>query len=263
MLRSRYIEARNLYAYYGSTVALEDVSLKLDGLEFVTLIGPNGAGKTTLIKAILGLLKSLRGSISVFGYDPLREPEAIRKLIGYVPQHVKVSPLVPLTSLEVVLMGILPTKKPPRVYSERDIELALKALEVVGMLKYKDASIHELSGGQKQRVFIARAIVREPKYLILDEPFTGVDVKAQREIAEFIYNYHKERKVGVLVSAHDIAHLVEFSDEVVLLNKRVISVGKLNEVLVKENIKKAYGAEVRILEFESIRYPLLGDTHGA
>ncbi len=246
---------------FSGVKVLDDISAYIDIHEFIVIIGPNGAGKTTLVKSILGLVQPVKGNIIVFGHNPSKEGELIRKVVGYVPQYIRISDSIPINVLETVLMGVLASRKPPRFPSSRDIRKAVEALEIVDMVGYRDKSIHELSGGQRQRVLIARAMVRDPRYLILDEPFTGVDVKSQREIIEFLYRIHVEKGVGILVIVHDLAPIIQYVDKIMLLNKRIIAYGTPKDVLQKEIIRTAYGAEVEILEHDRICYPLLGDVH--
>ncbi len=255
------IHIENVSVEFNGAVILNDISLEIYGNEFTVVIGPNGAGKTTFIKSILGLIHPSKGEIKVFGHNPFREGEYIRKIVGYVPQYIRISDVIPMNVLETVLMGILVKKKPPRIPSKTDIQSALQALKVVDMVEYRERYIHELSGGERQRVLIARAMVRKPKYLILDEPFTGVDVKSQRELIEFLHKIHVENKVGMLIVVHDLAPIIRYVDKILLLNKRVVAYGSPRDVLKKETIKEAYGAEVEILEHDKICYPLLGDVH--
>ncbi len=262
VLRKEYIAMENVKVSYNGIPAIEDVSLKINFKEFIAAIGPNGAGKSTLAKTILGLVKPIKGVVNVFGYDPIEEGNVIRRLIGYVPQYIRISQNIPISVIETVLMGILATKKPPRIPCRRDIKRAMRALKIVDMDIHRNKSIHELSGGQRQRVLIARALARKPLYLILDEPFTGVDVKSQREIISFLYNYHMKNNIGLFIIVHDLAPVINYVDKVLLINERVIAYGPPMDVLTKENIRSAYGTEVPILEHGNFCYPLLGDLHG-
>ena len=261
ILREKNIVINDVSVVYNGSAAIENVFLDIDFSDFIAVVGPNGAGKSTIAKVILGLVNPLKGYVSVFGYNPLKEGDFIRRIIGYVPQYISISQNIPISILETVLMGVLAVRKPPRFPSRKDIKRALNALKIVDMDSYKDKSVHELSGGERQRVLIARALAREPRYLILDEPFAGVDVKSQREIIDFLYNYHKENDVGLFIIVHDLAPLINYIDKILLINRKVIAYGCPVDVLTKENIKTAYGIEVPILERGNICYPLLGDMH--
>jgi len=238
---------------------LEDVSIDIRGNELTVILGPNGAGKTTLIKAILGLVKPSSGSIKVFGYDPFKEGEKIRKLIGYLPQLEKYSYEIAIPSIEVVLMGLMASRRFPRIPSKDDVRKALECLGRAGVRDIAYKPFNELSGGQRQRVLLARALVKEPRYIILDEPFTGVDVRGQREIIECLIDLKDD--IGILMILHDIAPIAEHIDNLILLNRRVIAWGPPIEVLTPENLKRAYGTEIPIIIQENICYPLLGDRH--
>lgn len=264
LLIDKKIRIENLTVKYNEVIALEDITVNIDFNDFIAVVGPNGAGKTTLVKTILGLIKPTEGFIKVFGYDPNREGDIIRRIVGYVPQYIHISRHIPMSVLETVLMGILVAKKPPRFPSRKDIKKALESLKIVDMDMLRDIPIQELSGGQRQRVLISRALAHNPKYLVLDEPFTGVDVKSQREIINFLYDYHRDKQMGLLIIVHELAPLINYVDKVLLLNKKMYAYGTPAEVLTKKNIRAAYGVEVEILEHENICYPILGDlpAHG-
>ncbi len=247
---------------YNDVIALEDITLKINKLEFTAVVGPNGAGKTTLAKTILGLIKPFKGYVSVFGLDPIKDRFKVRSLIGYVPQITRISHNIPITVLDTVLMSLLVSRKPPRYPSNTDIEAAYRALEIVDMIEYADKPFKDLSGGQKQRVLIARALVRNPEYLILDEPFIGVDVKGQCELINFLYEYHRRGRVGILIILHDITPLASLIDKVILLNKSIIASGPINEVFTPANLKRAYGADIEIIESGGVCYPIVRDKHG-
>ena len=261
VLKDKNIVIDDVTVVYNSSPAVENISLDIDFNDFIAVVGPNGAGKSTIAKVILGLVKPLKGDVSVFGYNPLKEGDFIRRLIGYVPQYIRISQNIPISILETVLMGILAVRKPPRFPSRRDIRKALNALKIVNMDAYKNKSVHELSGGERQRVLIARALAREPRYLILDEPFAGVDVKSQREIINFLYDYHMKNNIGLFIIVHDLAPLINYIDKILLINRKVVAYGSPVNVLTKDNIKITYGIEVPILERGNICYPLLGDMH--
>ncbi|MEM3796113.1 MAG: metal ABC transporter ATP-binding protein, partial [Archaeoglobaceae archaeon] len=178
------IKAKNLSYSYGKTVALENLSFEIEEGEMIAVLGPNGAGKTTLLKCVLGLLKA-KGMISVLGKDP-RKDKKLLKLISYVPQKSSLSTDLPLKVSEVLKMAC----------EEIDLEI-LKQLELEGKL---ELLFRDLSGGFQQRVLIARALMKKPKILLLDEPFNGVDVVSQKKIVEVL----KESAATTLVVVHNI-----------------------------------------------------------
>lgn len=224
---------------YGPKVALEDVSFKLDSPFFCVVMGPNGAGKTTLLKLMLGLLKPMRGYIKILGYDSVKDSSIIRRLVGYVPQIVNVDYYVPITVEEVVAMGMLSKDIPPRILSK---SIRKKVEEVLEIVDLEDSSclFTELSGGQRQRALIARALISEPKLLLLDEPYSMLDFDMRCEIAELLYRLHREEGIDVLLVAHELSPCIQLKPTVILLNKRVYAIGKVNEVLKLENLRRAY-----------------------
>lgn len=233
------IEAHQLSYSYGQKMALEDVSFKLSSPFFCVVMGPNGAGKTTLLKLMLGLLKPTKGYVRMFGRDPVRDSSAIRRLVGYVPQIVNVDYHVPMTVEEVVAMGVMSKDAPPRIMSKNVRKRVRDVLELVG-LKDSSSLFAELSGGQRQRVLIARALIGEPKLLLLDEPYSMLDFDMKCEIAELLYFLHREKGIDVLLVAHELSPCIDLEPTVILLNKRVYAVGRTAEALRLENLKKAY-----------------------
>jgi len=255
------IVVRNLSIAYDDNIVLEDISLDINREDITVILGPNGAGKTTLMKAILGLVKPLRGDISVFGFNPFVNGDDVRQLIGYLPQLEKYSYELSIPVIEVVLMSLLIRRRFPRIPNREDVENALSCLERAGIREIAYKSFNELSGGQRQRALLARALVKKPKYLFLDEPFTGVDVKGQREIIRCLLDIKRSDGVGMLIILHDITPLAQYIDKLILLNKRVIAAGKPSEVLTPENLNSAYGVELPIITHGEVCYPLIGDKH--
>ena len=233
------VELRSVSYSFNGRVALEDVSFELDSPFFCAVMGPNGAGKTTLLKVMLGLLKPQRGSVRIFGHDAVREANAVRRLVGYVPQIVNVDIHVPMTVEEVVAMGALSRDLPPR-FMTRDIRRRVEEVLKLVELDEPSALFQELSGGLRQRALIARALIGEPRLLLLDEPYSMLDFDMKCEISELLYRLHKERGVDILLVAHELSPCIHLEPIVVLLNKRVYAVGRAGEVLTIENLRKAY-----------------------
>jgi zinc transport system ATP-binding protein len=214
------VEMRDLTVTYNGHVALEDVNLEIEEGKFVGILGPNGAGKSTLLKAILGLVKPTKGKVLVFGQSPER---VIGKggLVGYLPQRPLTNPTFPVTALDVVLMGRYGKVGLLRRPTPQDRELAMKALERVGITHLATRNIGELSGGEQQRVFIARAICVEPRLLMLDEPTVSLDACAQDELYELIAQLKEEMELTVLMVCHDVGAISRHVDDVVCINRRV------------------------------------------
>jgi zinc transport system ATP-binding protein len=236
----------------GEIVRLEDVWLQFDGVpvlegidlsvyahDFLGVIGPNGGGKTTLLKVILGLLEPSRGKVTVFGHAPERG----RKYVGYVPQFSLFDREFPISVWDVVLMGRVGHMKRFRRYTEEDTRRADEALETVEMLDFRDCQIGKLSGGQQQRVFIARALVTEPKLLLLDEPMASVDSPMQTELYE-LFEKLRQRMAIVLVS-HDISAVSIYVDKIACLNRKLYYHG--TKELPMEDLEAAYRCPVDLI----------------
>lgn len=209
------IEINNLdFAYSGETV-LEAVNLSVSDKDFLAIIGPNGGGKTTLIKLMLGLLIPRKGSIRING----NSPEKAASCIGYVPQNVYLNQSFPISALDVVLMGAFDPKKRFRRNKTHNRKVALETLDRLEMANYADKKIGELSGGQRQRVMIARALVSNPKLLLLDEPTASIDTKGQADFYELLAKLNKD--ITILVVSHDLLVISRYVNAVACVNKRL------------------------------------------
>ncbi len=198
------ISVANLYLQIGETTILENVDLDISAGEILTLIGPNGAGKTTLIRVLLGLLKHDSGEV--------RRKEGLS--VGYLPQAFEVDPSLPLTVRRLLRL----TQKP----SPEQMEMSL---EEVGAGNLLDHPVQSLSGGEGQRVLLARALLRNPDLLVLDEPIQNVDVNGQIELYRLIAKIRDDRGCGVIMISHDLHLVMAFTDRVVCLNRHVCCSG--------------------------------------
>lgn len=237
---ARELAVKDLTVRLGGNMALEEATFSLDSPFFAVVMGPNGAGKTTLLKTLMGLLKPLRGEVNIYGHNPFRESGKVRQLVGYVPQVVDIRVHVPITVEEVVAMGALSRLPPPRIAGPSISKSVREVLELVGLDGGLDKLFTELSGGQRQRALIARALIRKPKLLLLDEPFSMLDFDIKCEIAALLARLHRELQIDILLVAHELSPCIAFEPTVILLNKRVYAVGKAGEVLRVEILKKAY-----------------------
>jgi len=214
-MNSTIVEVENVsFAYNGQTV-LQDVNLAIAPEDFVAIIGPNGGGKTTLLKLLLGLLKPDTGRIRVLGNSP---GEASHH-IGYVRQDVHINQRFPITALDVVLMGKLDPRRRWARHTAQDRRDALEALERMEMAPYAKRRIGELSGGQRQRVFIARALVTQPRLLLLDEPTASIDTKGQAEFFHMLKGLNRD--VTIMVVSHDLLVISTYVKSVACVNKRL------------------------------------------
>ncbi|MCD6291393.1 MAG: metal ABC transporter ATP-binding protein [Anaerolineae bacterium] len=230
--------------YNSEHVALDDVSFTLQRGERVAVVGPNGAGKSTLFKVIAGILRPTSGSADVYGHAP-----GGHICIAYVPQRNLVDWSFPVTVADVVMMGRVGKLGLLRWPRRRDWEIVHESLRLVGMEDMADRQIGELSGGQQQRVFIARALAQEAEVLLMDEPFTGLDMPSQ-EVLFGILDRLRDREVTVMVSTHDLNQAADRFDRIILLNRRLIAMGRAEEVLTEANLLAAYGGQMAMLDTE-------------
>ncbi|MEM2727344.1 MAG: metal ABC transporter ATP-binding protein [Archaeoglobaceae archaeon] len=237
------IKAKNLSYSYGKKKALENVSFEINDGEFIAILGPNGAGKTTLLKCILGLLKA-EGELSVFGSDPRKDRKVLEK-ISYVPQRSSLTIDLPLTVEKVLSM--------------HSAELELEMLERLELKDKMKMLFRELSGGYQQRVLIARALMKKPKIILLDEPFNGIDLLSQEKIVEILENTN----ATVIVVLHNINPVLHAVDRIMLLNREIVAFGISGEVFQKENMLRLYKTEIPLIVCEEgFIHPLYGDHHG-
>lgn len=202
------------FAYNGETV-LKDVNLTIRQKDFVAVIGPNGGGKTTLLKLVLGLLKPAKGTVRVDG----KSPQEASPCIGYVPQDFHTNRSFPITAIDVVLMGKLDPRKRLSRRSAANRRDAIAALERMEMESNADKKIGMLSGGQRQRVFIARALVTQPKLLLLDEPTASIDTKGQADFYRLLKELNQD--ITVLVVSHDLLVISRYVKSVACVNKKL------------------------------------------
>ncbi|MDY6062874.1 MAG: metal ABC transporter ATP-binding protein [Erysipelotrichaceae bacterium] len=235
------IHVEDLTAAYEATPVLWDVDVDIDENSITAIVGPNGAGKSTLLKCILGFVKPLSGSVSIFN-NPLKK---VLDKLAYVPQHSSVNWDFPITVFDVVLMGRYQSIGWFKHPNKQEKAKALAALEEMKLSELKDRQISQLSGGQRQRVFIARALCQDADLLIMDEPLAGVDKTSERIIMNKVKELKKMGKTIVCVH-HDFNTLREYFDHVVLINKYVVASGEINETLTPENIKATYEEQANV-----------------
>jgi len=209
------VSVDHLYFQYRETPILIDVSFSIKEGEFVGIFGPNGGGKTTLLKLLLGLLQPQKGQITLFS----RPPEELRDQIGYVPQVLRFDRDFPISSLEVVRMGALKKLSWWGRYPADVEKKTLIALERVGLAHKAKAPFGTLSGGEAQRVLIARAIVDNPKLLLLDEPTAHVDAEAEKSLYELLLELNKT--MTILMVTHDLHTMVDKTEKLLCVQRQV------------------------------------------
>ncbi|MEM2213925.1 MAG: metal ABC transporter ATP-binding protein [Candidatus Nezhaarchaeales archaeon] len=240
------VSVKNLSVAYEDKLALEDITFELKEQAFLSIIGPNGSGKTTLLKALLGMVRPVTGIIRILGYEVPSERYEVRKQIGYVPQRERIDPTKPVLVKDVVLMGRIAKKGWSRRLTEKDHDVARRALEMVEMNDFWDEPYAHLSGGQQQRVLIARALATEPKLLLLDEPLSGVDAATQDVILN-VLREEADRGVTVIMVTHDLNPLIEVSDYVMLLNRTIIAMGRSRDILNEYLLSRTFMRRVSVI----------------
>ena len=219
----RIIELRDVSTIYEGEKkpAIKNIDLSISENEFVYVIGPNACGKTTLLETIIGLLQPSQGEVYVLGCNMRKNGAKIRQKIGYVPQDFLTDPNEPFTALDVVMMGMFGKIGLLRKVNNEHKYKALKIMEKLGIRELANSPIGKLSGGQQQKVMIARALAKEPKILLLDEPFSNLDIKSKQKILRLIHKFHQEKGLTTIIVTHEISQ--------VLMNKNNARIIVMNE----------------------------------
>lgn len=228
--------------YPNGHTALQGVSAVLRGGTICGLVGVNGAGKSTLFKTIMGFVKPTTGSITIMGHDVRGALK--RNLVSYVPQTEDVDWNFPVLVEDVVMMGRYGQMGFMRRPSKADRQAADDALARVDMSAYKKRQIGELSGGQRKRVFVARALAQGGQIILLDEPFTGVDIKTEESLIALFRGLAADERL-ILVSTHNLGSVPNFCDEVMLVNKRLLAYGPVETTFTQDNLSSAFGGMLR------------------
>ena len=228
--------------YRNGQTALSDASFTIPRGTITALVGINGSGKSTLFKAIMGFVPLAAGSVEILG---MPAKQALKKnLIAYVPQAEEVDWNFPVLVEDVVMMGRYGHMNFLRRASATDRERVEDALVRVGMADFRKRQIGELSGGQRKRVFLARALAQEGQVILLDEPFTGVDVTTEEQIIGLMQELRAEGRV-MLVSTHNLGSVPEFCDRAVLIKQTILASGPTTEVFTPANLQIAFGGVLR------------------
>ncbi|MCQ2070873.1 MAG: ABC transporter ATP-binding protein [archaeon] len=231
---------------YSSSPVLKDVTLTLEGAQFISIIGPNGVGKSTLIHCINRILSPDKGTVMVDGDDvkniPLKE---LAKDIGYVPYTSSDS--FPLSVVDTVMMGRHPYSKWGS--REDDLRKVYEALEELDIIDLALRPFNELSAGQRQRVVLARGLVQEPRLLLLDEPTSNLDIHHQLEVTKTLKRLSREKDIMVIMISHDLNIAAKYADNMILLyNKGIYAAGLPNDVITVDALRTVYNVDVEIFD---------------
>jgi zinc transport system ATP-binding protein len=229
----------NLSAGYEHEDILQNVNFELYPADFVGLIGPNGGGKTTLLKVILGLLPPKQGVVEILGLPP----EKGRKYLGYVPQFLESDQYFPISVRDCVSLGLVSGWSPFLRFSKEQNQQIEHVMEMVGVADLRHKQMGVLSGGQKQRVLIARALVSNPKILLLDEPTSSVDPNVSEDIYELLLNYNKE--FAILLVSHDMLAISSYTKTIACLNRKMIYHN--DKEITIDKLDAMYGCPVELI----------------
>lgn len=236
----------DLSVHYENRSALRNVNMTVQSGHITALLGPNGAGKSTLLKVLAGMIQPSHGSIAFENQD-LTGPHP---QITYVPQRSDVDWKFPISVMECVLLGLANSRSRWKPFSKQDKDQAMRFLGDVGMDHLAEAQIDALSGGQQQRVFIARALLNRGEVLLLDEPFTGVDVPTQTMLVEVLDDL-RSRGTAIVYATHDLAQAARTADNAVLLNGEIVAEGSPKSIFTAENLARTFGGS--LISLESLR----------
>jgi zinc transport system ATP-binding protein len=243
------VKLKDIRVSYGDIPVLEDISFSVLRHDFLGIIGPNGGGKSTLMKLLIGLVKPLSGSVTVFS----KPPEQVRNRIGYVAQRPVFDRDFPASVRDVVLMGCYGRTGLFHPYSKIDKAAAEKALVRVGMQAYCNKQIGKLSGGQQQRVFMARALVSEPELLLLDEPTASIDPTMQTEFYEMLAKLKNE--LTIVMVSHDIGAVSIYVDKLACLNRKLYYHG--SKEISREILEATYQCPIQLIAHGTVPHRVL------
>ncbi|WP_019499697.1 metal ABC transporter ATP-binding protein [Pseudanabaena sp. PCC 6802] len=235
------IQVENVTVSYSGKVALHGANLQLSAGSICGLVGMNGSGKSTLFKAIMGFVKPKTGRVLIHGLPTARVQK--ENLVAYIPQSEDVDWNFPVSVEDVVMMGRYGYMNMLRIPSRRDRQIVLDSLDRTHMREFKDRQIGELSGGQKKRAFLARVLAQQGEVILLDEPFSGVDIKTEKAIVQLLVELRDAGKT-ILISTHDLASIATFCDRAILVNRTILAYGPTSEVFTEENLSRTFGITV-------------------
>ncbi|HZJ74835.1 MAG TPA: ABC transporter ATP-binding protein [Perlabentimonas sp.] len=245
---AKIIEIVSASAGYNNEIILKDINLEISDRDFVGIIGPNGGGKTTLLKLLLGELKPIKGKVKRCSKKPNES------LFGYLPQNTNIDKQFPITVNEVVLSGLLGKKGVTGRYTKNDKQLALDVLQRIGITDLKNKPIGELSGGQLQRVLLSRALISNPRLLVLDEPNTYVDNRFEKELYELLKELNKE--MAIVMVSHDMGTITSHVKTIACVN-RTLHYHPSNKISNEQ--LAAYDCPIQVIAHGPIPHTILGE----
>ncbi len=239
------LEFDEVWFGYDGEIAVQDITFSVTPGEFMAVLGPNGSGKTTLLKLALGLIKPQRGAVRIFGEDPRSFNGWSR--VGYVPQRVEaVQTRFPATASEVVSYGLYKGFDPLRMFRRSSGKEVAETLEIVGIPELADRRVSDMSVGQQQRMLIARALIRKPELLLMDEPVAGVDAAGQEAFHALVRRLNTEMGMTVMLISHDIGAVMREATTCACINREIVFHGGVHDIR-SSDLSKLYGFPVDIL----------------
>jgi manganese/zinc/iron transport system ATP- binding protein len=235
-MTKKRIELENLSIYYGKRCAIWDINVEFQTHSLTGILGPNGSGKSTMVQGMLGLIPITSGSVRLHG-----------STVAYVPQKKEIDLDFPISVFELVLMGAYSRLGWLKWYNKREKARALEIMERLGISAIKQRQIQEISGGQLQRAIVARALMQDVDFYVLDEPFTGIDFATEKLLLS-LFKELRDLKKGVILVHHDLTNVEEIFDHVVMVNSRLVEAGPTKQVFNPESIRKTYGEKNSLLE---------------
>lgn len=244
MTEAPAIVARDLSAGYGSRAIWTNGTFAVPAGSFTAILGPNGSGKSTLVRLILGLLPPVAGHLEVLGEQPHRG----NPLIGYIPQGSNFDPELSVRGRDFVGLGVDGHRWGVRITGRPQLRTAVdEAITSVGAKEYADRQLGRLSGGEQQRLLLAQALVGRPNMLLLDEPLSHLDVRNQQATVQLISDVARERRLTVLLIAHDVNPLLSHIDHVLYVAQGRLAMGKPADIITSESLSSIYSAPVEVL----------------
>jgi zinc/manganese transport system ATP-binding protein len=256
------VRLRGAAARVGGRILWSGVELDVHQGEFVAVLGPNGAGKSTLVKMLLGMLPPAEGRIRVLG----EAPGQVGDRVGYLPQRRHFDASLRIRGTDIVRLGLdghrwgVPLPLPARFSARRRAERARVAetIDLVGATAYANRPIGACSGGEQQRLLIAQALVRQPELLLLDEPLDSLDLTHQGAVAALLGRICRERRISVVMVAHDVNPILPWLDRVVYIAEGGVAAGPPDQVITTETLTRLYGAPVEVLQARDGRLVVVG-----